>query len=71
MMHRKGDARKGWWSAMGFALCLIVGILKWRLAIADWALVAGLVLGAGMIRPDFVIDVVKAWRKPKDEETPP
>ena len=69
-MTRKGDASKFWWSVFGFTLIAVVGFLKWKATLGDTALVAGLILGAGMIRPDFVIDVVKAWRKPKSEDTP-
>ena len=66
-MTRKGDAGKFWWTVFGVLLIAVVGVLKWRAGIGDMAFVAGLILGAGMIRPDFVIDVVKAWRKPKEE----
>lgn len=69
-MSRKGDAGKFWWSVFGFVLIAVVGILKWKAGIGDTAFVAGLILGAGMIRPDFVIDVVKAWRKTKEEDPP-
>lgn len=64
-MTRKGDAGKFWWSVFGFLLIAVVGLLKWKALLGDPAFLGGLVLGAGMIRPDFVIDAIKAWRKPK------
>lgn len=70
-MTRKGDASKYWWTVFGALLIAVVGVLKWRAGIGDTAFVAGLILGAGMIRPDFVIDVVKAWRKPKPDADSP
>ena len=66
-MTRKGDAAKFWWSVFGVLLLAIVAVLKWRGAIGDLAFAGGLVLGAGMIRPDFVVDVVKAWKGKPDE----
>lgn len=62
MMHRQADAKKMWWTVFGVLLLAIVAILKWRHDIGDIAFAGGLVLGAGMIRPDFVVDVVKAWK---------
>lgn len=62
MMHRQSDAKKMWWTVFGVLLLAIVAVLKWRGVIGDMAFVAGLILGAGMIRPDFVVDAVKAWR---------
>jgi len=61
-MHRQADAKKMWWTVFGVLLLAIVAGLKWHKDIGDMAFVAGLVLGAGMIRPDFVVDAVKAWR---------
>lgn len=70
-MTRKGDASKGWWTAAGLAVLAAAFLLALLDAIGDSALIALAVVGAGMLRPDFIIDLVKAWRKPKPEDPTP
>lgn len=69
-MTRKSDAGKGWWTLAGILLIALAFVLALVDAIGDNALIALAIIGAGMLRPDFVIDLVKAWRKPKPESTP-
>ena len=69
-MTRKGDAGKGWWTLAGIILILLAFVLALVDAIGDNALIALVIVGAGTLRPDFMIDLVKAWRKPKSEDTP-
>ena len=64
--HRQGDASKKAWTIAGFLLIVGAGILRFTHTIGSTESIVCLVLGAGMLRPDFVVDVVRVWRKKDD-----
>lgn len=66
MAFRRQSDHPGWqvFSAFGFLFMVAAFALMWTGRISEpfgfgWAL-----LGALMLRPDYVVDLVRAWRKP-------
>lgn len=61
-LRRQDDPTKLRRSILGALIVLLAFALKFSHLIGDWPFIAGLLIGAGMLSPTFIIDLVKAWR---------
>lgn len=62
-LRRKGDRTKLIRSAFGAVIVLFAVAAKFLLPHStDWFIVAVLIIGAGLVSPSFILDLVKAWR---------
>lgn len=63
MMRRRTDRRRLASTCVGIAIVGFAAVLRLPQFIGpDWLVFALAVLGAGMVNPSYVIDLVTAWR---------
>lgn len=63
-LRRTGDRTKLIRSLFGAVIVLFAVAAKFYGAASDWLVIVLVLVGAGMVSPSFVIDLVKAYRKP-------
>ena len=72
MMRRRSDHVKATTTVFGLVLVLFAVALRvFHLAGEDWLVFGLAVLGAGMVRPDYIVDLTRVWRGPNPPPGPP
>ena len=71
-MRRAGDAPQLRRTLFGVAILAFAIVLKFiQPDVTDWLLIALVAIGAGMVSPTFIVDLVRSWRangsRPKDD----
>lgn len=61
-LRRQGDKTKLIRSLFGSALVLFAIAAKFFANASDWLVIGLVLVGAGLVSPSFIVDLVKAWR---------